>query len=237
MPMVFGPHLSPVCPICQNTFAGKVEDLIICPDCQKAIRSVHPPYCPRCGLPYPTGEGGGHLCGPCLKERRYFEVHRTGALYEGALKEAIHRFKYGGVFPLVRVFGDLLQPPLQTLIEDYPADVMVPVPLHIRRLRERGFNQALLLVRELSKRMGIPYEERALAKIKDTPVQISLKKRERRRNLKGAFQVRDQEAIERKSIVLVDDVYTTGATVNECSRTLLKGGAGKVAVLTVARAI
>jgi ComF family protein len=137
----------------------------------------------------------------------------------------------------VRILGDLLQPPLQTLIEDYPADMMIPVPLHIRRLRERGFNQALLLVRELSKRMGIPYEERALAKIKDTPVQIALKKRERRRNIKGAFQIRDQEAIERKSIVLVDDVYTTGATVNECSRTLLEGGAKQVAVLTVARAI
>ncbi|OGP54459.1 MAG: hypothetical protein A2Y65_09770 [Deltaproteobacteria bacterium RBG_13_52_11] len=227
----------PVCPICQAPFGGQGEDLIICPDCQKAIRPVRPPYCPCCGLPYPTGDGEGHLCGPCLKEKWYFEVHRTCALYEGALKEAIHRFKYGGVFPLVRVFGDLLQPPLQTLIEDYPVDVMVPVPLHIRRLRERGFNQALLLVRELSKRTGIPYEERALAKIKDTPVQIALKKRERRKNLKGAFQVKDQEAIKGKAVVLVDDVYTTGATVNECSRTLLEGGAGKVAILTVARAI
>jgi ComF family protein len=114
---------------------------------------------------------------------------------------------------------------------------MIPVPLHIRRLRERGFNQALLLVRELSKRMGIPYQERALKKIKDTPVQIALKKRERRKNLRGAFQVKDREAIRGKAIVLVDDVYTTGATINECSRTLLKAGAKQVAVLTVARAL
>jgi ComF family protein len=120
---------------------------------------------------------------------------------------------------------------------EYRVDVMVPVPLHIRRLRQRGFNQALLMVRELNKRMGIPYEERALAKIKDTPVQIALKKRERRKNLKGAFQVRDQETIQGKSIVLVDDVYTTGATVNECSRTLLAAGAKQVTVLTVARAL
>jgi ComF family protein len=137
----------------------------------------------------------------------------------------------------VRVFGDLLQPVLQSLTEAYPIDVMVPVPLHIRRLRERGFNQALLLIRELSKRMGIPYEERVLKKIKDTPVQIALKKRERRKNLTGAFQVRDQEAIRGKAIVLVDDVYTTGATVNECSHALLKAGAKQVAVLTVARAL
>ena len=198
---------------------------------------MRPPYCPHCGLPYPSGDKEGHLCAPCLKERWYFEVHRTCALYEGALKEAIHRFKYGGVFPLVGVFGDLLQPVFQNLTQDYPVDVMVPVPLHIRRLRERGFNQALLLVKELSKRTGIPYEERALKKIKDTPVQIALKKWERRKNLTRAFQVKDKEAIQGKAVVLVDDVYTTGATVNECSRALLRAGAKQVAVLTVARAI
>jgi ComF family protein len=227
----------PVCPICQTLFDEKGEDLTICPNCHKAIRPVRPPYCPRCGLPVPSGDGAGHLCGLCLKERWYFEVHRTSGLYEGALKEAIHRFKYGGAFPLVRVFGDLLQPTFHILSQDYPVDVMVPVPLHIRRLRERGFNQALLLVRELSKRTGIPYEERALKKIKDTPVQIALKKRERRKNLKGAFQVKDQGAIQGKAVLLVDDVYTTGATVNECSRALLQAGAERVAVLTVARAL
>ena len=167
----------------------------------------------------------------------HFKVHRSSGLYEGTLKEAIHTFKYGGVFPLVRVFGDLLQSTFQTLSQDYPVDVMIPVPLHIRRLRERGFNQALLLVKELNRRIGIPYEERVLKKIKDTPVQIALKKRERRKNLKGVFQVKDTETIKGKSVVLVDDVYTTGATVNECSRALLKAGAERVAVLTVARAL
>src|SRR5208337_4564458 len=209
---------------------------IICPDCRKAIRTVRPPYCPCCGLPYPSGDEKGHLCAPCLKERRYFEVHRTCALYEGAIKEAIHRFKYGGVFPLVSVFGDLLHPAFQRLTRDYPVDLLVPVPLHMRRLRERGFNQALLLVKELSKRTGIPYEERALKKIKDTPVQITLKKRERRKNLTRAFQVKDREAIKGKAVMLVDDVYTTGTTVNECSRALRAAGAERVAVLTVARA-
>jgi ComF family protein len=227
----------PVCPICRTLLGRTGKTLIMCPDCHKAIRPVLPPYCPHCGLPYPSGDKEGHLCAPCLQQRWYFEVHRTSALYEGALKEAIHRFKYGGVFPLVSVFGDLLQPAFQNLARDYPVDVMVPVPLHIRRLRERGFNQALLLVKELSKRTGIPYEERALKKIKDTPVQITLKKRERRKNLTGAFQVKDQEAIQGKAVVLVDDVYTTGATVNECSRALMKAGAERVAVLTVARAI
>jgi ComF family protein len=225
----------PICPICQSLFGREGKNRIICLDCSEAIRPVYPPYCPRCGLPYPSGEA--HLCASCLKEGRYFEVHRTCALYEGPLKEAIHKFKYNGVFPLMKVFGDLLQPCFNTLAQEYPVDLLIPVPLHRRRLRERGFNQALLLVMELSKRMRIPYEERALAKIKETPVQIALKKRERRKNLKGAFQVNDQEAIKEKSIVLVDDVYTTGATVNECSRALLAAGAKQVAVLTVARAL
>ncbi len=137
----------------------------------------------------------------------------------------------------MNVFGDLLHPAFQNLIQDYPVDVLVPVPLHMKRLRERGFNQALLLVKELSKRTGIPYEERALRKIKDTPVQITLKKRERRKNLTRAFQVRDQQAIQGKTVMLVDDVYTTGTTVNECSRALHVAGAARVTVLTVARAL
>ena len=227
----------PVCPLCKTLLDGTEQTLTLCPACHKAIRLVHPPYCPRCGLPVPSGDGEGYLCGLCLSERWYFEVHRTSGLYEGVLKEAIHRFKYGGVFPLVRVFGDLLQPPLQALSQDYSMDVMIPVPLHIRRLRERGFNQALLLVKELNKRTGITYAERALQKVHDTPVQSALKKKERKKNLRGAFQVKDQETIQGKAVVLVDDVYTTGATVNECSRALLKAGAAKVAVLTVARAL
>jgi competence protein ComFC len=153
------------------------------------------------------------------------------------LKEAIHRFKYGRVLPLVKVFGDLLHPAFQNLTRDFPTDLLVPVPLHIKRLRERGFNQTLLLVRELSKRTGIPYTERALKKIKDTPFQITLKKRERRKNLRRAFQVKDPERIKGKAVMLVDDVYTTGTTVNECSRALRRAGAEGVVVLTVARAL
>jgi ComF family protein len=227
----------PVCPICQKSLVDTGEDLTICSSCRMTMRPLRPPYCLRCGFPLPSGDDTDHLCGRCLKERWYFEVHRASGRYDGALKEAIHRFKYGRAFTLVRVFGDLLQPVLHRLSQDYPVDMMVPVPLHIRRLRERGFNQALLLVRELYKRTGIPYKERVLKKIKDTPVQIALKKQERSRNLKGVFQVEDQEAIQGKAVLLVDDVYTTGATVNECSRALLKAGASRVAVLTVARTL
>jgi ComF family protein len=153
------------------------------------------------------------------------------------LKEAIHRFKYMAEFSLLKVFGILLYSTFQTLPHECKVDFIVPVPLHIRRLRERGFNQALLLARALGKRTRIPCRERALRKIKDTPFQTVLQGRERRRNLKGAFHVENKMEIKGNSILLVDDVYTTGTTVNECSRTLLKEGAERVVILTLARAI
>ena len=199
------------------------------------MRPIQPPYCPRCCLPVTSGEA--HLCSRCLRERLSFEAHRSYGIYEGTLKEAIHRFKYQGERQLVKVFGDLLYPLFQTAFHDHPVDLIAPVPLHIKRLRERGFNQSLLLARALSKRTGIPYYGRLLKKIKHTPVQTELRGRERRKNVKGAFRAEDIEIIGGKTIVLVDDVYTTGATINECARTLLKAGAARVSAITLARAL
>jgi len=125
----------------------------------------------------------------------------------------------------------------QALCLDHPVDLIVPVPLHVRRLRQRGFNQALLLAKELSKRTGIRYGQRVLRKVKDTPFQSTLKGTERRKNIKGAFHVNNTEEARGKSILLVDDVCTTGATVNECARTLLNGGAERVVALTLARVV
>ena len=116
-------------------------------------------------------------------------------------------------------------------------DVLIPVPLHKERLRERGFNQALLLVRELSRRTGIPYRKRVLQKKRPTVPQVKLSGVEREKGVRGAFHLLEKEEVEGKSILLVDDVYTTGATVNECARVLLAGGAKRVDVLTLAHAI
>ncbi|RLB07958.1 MAG: ComF family protein [Deltaproteobacteria bacterium] len=210
----------------------------ICPNCQRDLKPITPPFCPRCGLPFLCAEDDKvHLCSHCLKEKRYFELHRSFGLYEGALKEAIHRFKYLGEFPLLKVFADLMSTTFQALCLDHPVDLIVPVPLHVRRLRQRGFNQALLLAKELSKRTGIRYGQRVLRKVKDTPFQSTLKGTERRKNIKGAFHVNNTEEARGKSILLVDDVCTTGATVNECARTLLNGGAERVVALTLARVV
>ena len=115
--------------------------------------------------------------------------------------------------------------------------LIIPVPLHIKRLRQRGFNQALILARAIGKKWQIPVNFSLLKRHKFTETQTGMNKTERKQNIKGAFEVRDKENIAGKNIIIVDDVYTTGATVNECAKTLLKAGAQKVTVLTLARVL
>lgn len=116
-------------------------------------------------------------------------------------------------------------------------EILIPVPLHLNRLRERGFNQSLLLVKELSRRTGISYQWQLLEKKKPTAPQVNLSGTERERGVRGAFSVRKIEAVEGRKILLVDDVYTTGATVNECARVLIAAGAERVDVFTLAHAL
>ena len=211
--------------------------VLICTECHQTIKVIQSPYCPCCGLPFESHDNTIHLCSRCLRQKFYFELHRSCGLYEGALKDAIHKLKYLGEFSTVKYLATLLHTTLQRCFETRQLDVIVPIPLHIRRLRERGFNQSVLLARELSKRATIPLLIKALRKTKETPVQTALTASERRKNLRGAFEVAQKGQIQGKSVLLIDDVYTTGATVNECARTLLDGEAKTVSVLTVARTI
>jgi ComF family protein len=154
--------------------------------------------------------------------------------YEGPVARAIQRFKYQKDF--------LLTGSLAWVAEHYPwenetFDVLVPVPLHRNRLRERGFNQALLLSRACKGLSSKNFRPRALKRVRSTAPQIHLTPTERRKNVSGAFQVSRPGEITGKEIMLIDDVYTTGATVNECARALKKAGAGRVSVFTLARAV
>jgi ComF family protein len=158
-------------------------------------------------------------------------------VYEAVLHDAVHAFKYGGNLTqgerLGRLMADHDYPSFR--IEDH--ELIVPVPLHPRRLRQRGFNQSVLLAREISRQRGIPLDFLALRRIVDTEPQAGLKKDERRSNMRSAFSVPDPGRIRGRRILLVDDVHTTGSTLGECARTLLKGGAESVGALTLARAI
>ncbi len=194
-----------------------------CPDCWSRLEPLAPPFCPQCGEPAPAIEG---LCGRCRKGEYAFDLARSALFFTDTLREMIHHLKYAERVSLARSLGDILKVCLEH--EPFSGRIVVPVPLHRKRERERGFNQAELI----AARLGRSLETRLLRRRKNTPSQTGLSRSERKRNLAGAFEVRGPVA---GTVILVDDVYTTGSTVHEIARTLKRAGAQRVEVLTVAR--
>jgi ComF family protein len=188
----------------------------------------------RCDLPFAAVDGGDHLCQSCLLDPPPFLWAKSAGLYEATLRRAVHKFKYEGDFNLDRPLAALMEDAMQGLLEDYRPDLLLPVPLYLTRLRQRNYNQALLLARALGRSWQLPVASRLLLRIRPTPPQIGLKAAQRRRNLRGAFCL--SRSLQGERVLLIDDVMTTGATARECARTLLDGGAGEVAVAVLARA-
>jgi ComF family protein len=195
----------------------------VCPDCWARLKPVEPPLCTQCGEPVIAIEG---RCGPCRRGDNVFDFARSALLFSDPLREIIHHFKYSDRVSLARPLGDFLKRRLDQ--EAFSGNLILPVPLHPRRERERGFNQAALL----ASRLGRPVNARLLRRRKNTPTQTGLSRSERRKNLAAAFEVRGRLS---GTVILVDDVYTTGSTMNEVARTLKRAGAERVEVLTVAR--
>lgn len=207
-----------------------------CPSCLKTLDLVKEPFCPLCGIPYSTLTPNGHLCGDCLAGAHHFDRARAAGLYTGLIREVIHRFKYGGQTYLARPLVKMLTVPGKELTRLHQIDLIVPVPLHSKRLRQRGFNQASLLARRFGTNLKIPVDYFALRRSRWTEPQTGLSHRQRAANVKGAFDLTNRTKVRDKGILLVDDVLTTGETVNQCVRVLKKdGGAREVVVLTVAR--
>jgi len=182
---------------------------------------------------FSAGEGVDHLCGPCQTDPPPFARARAAAIYEedGPSGQAIKRFKYNRRLDMLPVMHYwLTRPRCQELVQD--ADLIAPVPLHPRRLKQRGFNQSLLLAQAFP---GVRLERELLTRVRHTPPQTGLNPKERRDNVRGAFNVPRPDLVKGKNVLLVDDVFTTGATVRECARGLRKAGAQQVDVLTVAR--
>jgi len=223
------------CHCCEKFLEERQKGL--CPDCLSKMRWIEAPFCSVCGTPFVSQEVSNHPCGACLTEKKYFTMARALGYYEGSLQEAIHRWKYEGKMTLTSIFGEWMAEGLNRYWDSHLFDLLIPVPLHRERLRERGFNQALLLVKELNRRTGIPYRKNLLQKKKPTLPQVHLSGAEREKGVRGSFRLLGREELEGKSILLVDDVYTTGATVKECSKVLLAGGAARVDVLTLAHTV
>lgn len=232
----------PRCRACATVFYGRDAEYL-CAPCWAKVRLVARPMCSFCGRPFPDASGEDHVCGACLARPPQYTRAWSWACYpreeneEHPLRQAVQKFKYGRKVSLGKPLGRLMARGCREFLRDCDADVIVPVPLHPRRLRWRGFNQALLLGRQLGRAYAIPVDPFTLLRIKETPPQTQLNEEERRRNVRGAFALAPHRSLEGKQVLLVDDIYTSGATVNECSRTLHRAGVEQVFVITLARAV
>ena len=217
---------------------------LLCPDCREACRLLQHPLCTRCGLMFPSPAGPDHRCSGCLSGKGYFGIARAVGIHQGGLKELVHGLKYRGRPGLARPMGRMLHAAFEHYWRTRPADLAVPVPLHPRRLRRRGFNQSSLLLRawqqaacEAGAGATIRSCSKALVRTRPTPPQTGLSRRERRRNMRGAFRSAERSGLKGQRLVLLDDVFTTGATVEEAARVLLAAGAASVDVLTFTRTL
>ena len=213
--------------------------IYLCFDCwNKLGSSIIPPFCTICGRPIDMLDvKRADKCSLCTEDHYYFKLGYTAALYDGLVKDCIHSFKYSYNTYLAGTLAQLMINFSLRYIEFKEIDVLVSVPLHWKRLRERGFNQAELLAKKISVRLGIPLEKRGLCRIRHILSQTQLQRQERLHNVKGAFVVKRADSFTGKRILLVDDVFTTGATLNECSRVLLQAGAKEVWVFSLARGV
>ncbi len=209
----------PRCHACKS-FIADAGELHICGACLEECSLIRSPICSRCGVPFQTAGGDDHLCGCCITAPPRFTAARSAALFAGPVRELIHRFKYNRRVRLCRPLGLLAGGQLHPYIEAISPDLVVPVPLHVKRLRQREFNQAVLLGGNLARQWRLPFSRDNLRRIRWTEPQINLSAAERIVNVRGAFSAADPCRFRGKRIVLVDDVFTTGSTVAECARVL-----------------
>jgi ComF family protein len=226
----------PACVDCEEILD---EDLpfSLCRACFSEIRFIGSPLCPCCGLPYAAESASDHPCGECLSRKQYFTALRSLGIYDSALLKAIQRFKYQGSLHVGEALGSLMASHSYPAFDMTEYDVIMPVPLHVGRLRERGFNQSLLLARVIARKFPVEIDFMTLRRAVGTAPQTGLRKEDRAANVRGAFELGDRARVKGKKVLIIDDVYTTGSTVRECARILLKGGARSVGVLTLARAL
>jgi len=217
----------------------------LCIQCSDNFLTVTSPICHVCGIMFKSLEGKDRVCGECLSNPKKFRMARALGVFDQPLVKLIQCFKYQGKIQLAQTFEILLLTVFLKYWEKDSIDIVIPVPLHKKRFRKRGYNQAYLLVRnwlQILKSANIkwPYlkiDRHAIIRKKFTKPQVGLDRKKRMANVKNAFEINIFSDVTEKKMLLVDDVYTTGATVNECANVLLNAGARYVDVLTLARSI
>ena len=219
-----------VCPCCNKSIENYK---IFCTACFSKIKFIQGTICYRCGKKLNTNlTEEKTLCANCLKKRPIYDKARSVFEYNLPSKNMILKFKYTGKIEYVYPFVKLMQQAGKDLFKE--TDVIMPVPMHWKRRLTRGYNQAGLLAQELAKQIKCPYDDTTLTRFKHTKKQENKSLEERNKNVKDAFKITDTNKVKNKTILLIDDVLTTGATVNNCTKTLKKAGAKAVFVLTIA---
>lgn len=239
-----GDKTDPV-PLLFQSQLDRLLSVCLCQACIRGLVAVEFPICDSCGLPIKSRQGADHRCGDCIREPKSYRIARAPLIYEQILTGVIHCFKYKGKLQLAKPLAELLLTAFRLFWEPDSIDIVLPVPLHIKRFRTRGFNQAYLLVCNWNSLAGQypshpvqpQIERNLLVRAAATGPQSALGRAERAINIKNAFGLNNPAKVKDKRILLIDDVYTTGATVNECTRLLLSCGVRHVDVLTLARAV
>jgi ComF family protein len=217
--------------------AVRSETGYLCHECLAGLPIVHFPFCDRCGVPVAGKIDHVYTCHDCEERQPSYEQARSAARFEGAVRELVHQLKYNQAFWVVPDLVDLLEAAFRAHFAESGVALIVPVPLHRARHRDRGYNQSALLAGALSRRLRIPARHRLLRRVKDTGTQTHLTAAARLLNVRGAFHVASPRMAAGRSVLLVDDVMTTGATLDECARVLRKAGAARVLALSVARGV
>ena len=201
-----------------------------CDDCKQSLVEITEPFCDICGLP----QAKDGVCEKCLKTPPAYKQLRSWVAFDGAVRKALHRVKYDSDFGMGEMLVAEMLPYVSHL--SWEIDAIIPVPLGKQRYRERGYNQAASFAYPLALATGWKYEPKAIKRVRETQSQVELSAEERRKNVQDAF-VADSRSVDGKSVLVLDDVSTTGATLNSCASALIGGGAKAVYALTIARAL
>ncbi|MEI6519875.1 MAG: ComF family protein [bacterium] len=218
----------PRCEVCQQ-----LQMPVICNDCLMRFKPITAPYCNICAKPLDPLATGGNLCVDCKEELPAFQNCRCAGYYKDELRHSIHLMKYEGIRAIAPKLAQFTIDNID--ITGLPIDIIIPVPLHNDRLQMRGFNQSGLIADEIGKLLNIEVDHEIMSRVVNTTPQMQLPAKERKKNIRGAFKV--EKSITGKNICILDDVFTTGSTLNECAATAMKADAKNISVITVARAV
>jgi ComF family protein len=220
------------CIVCKRYILDKDKQKFICDLCQSTIKKNIPPFCKYCSRHI---DDGSSICKECKDKTFYFDEAFSSCVYEDPLREIIHQFKYNGKDYLGRFLAGLLIEFINTYklpMKDF--DFIIPIPLYPSKLRQREYNQALILAEYIAKEFKLKLLKDALYKIRNTPAQAELDSQQRWKNISDCFRVNPKISLKDKNILLIDDILTTGATTSEAAKTLKSKGARKVTVLVLA---